>query len=122
MSLMRTAFWLGLLIMVLPIDQDPADKENTPKVSAWQAIGAAQTVYSDISGFCSRNPSACETGEAMAKTFTNKTKASVKVIYDYLSEPEAGTEQAPAADTLTPEDRAIDAPDPISKLIQEKSA
>ena len=44
MSLMRTAFWLGLLIMVLPIDQDPADKANTPEVSAWQAIGAAQTV------------------------------------------------------------------------------
>ncbi len=109
MSLMRTAFWLGLLIMVLPIEQDPADKAETPDVTAWQALGAAQAVYTDLSGFCGRNPAACETGEAAAKTFGNKAKASVKVIYNYLSDEDKASagpmpaRSAPARDAETRE-------------------
>jgi len=49
MFLIRTAFWLVVLVLLLPTDKD---QQN-------QIYGTAQTAVSDFAGFCDRNPQTC---------------------------------------------------------------
>ncbi|MXN65731.1 hypothetical protein GR183_12520 [Stappia sp. GBMRC 2046] len=83
--LLRTAFWIGLVILLLPIDTGSQD-DATAGVSPWQALSAAQSTVSDISSFCTRNPNACETGGQALRTFGAKARESARLVYEYLDE------------------------------------
>ncbi|PLX39044.1 MAG: hypothetical protein C0606_00410 [Hyphomicrobiales bacterium] len=109
MSLIRTAFWLCLLIAVLPIEPDTSDNTAQTDISTWEAIGAAQSIYSDISGFCERNPATCETGQSAANAFSNKAKASAKALYEYLNDDETAA-PAPVPASTEPAGKVSPAP------------
>lgn len=53
MFLIRTAFWLVVLVLLLPTDKD---QQN-------QIYGTAQTAVNDVAGFCDRNPQTCATSQ-----------------------------------------------------------
>lgn len=53
MFLIRSAFWLVILVLLLPTDKD---QQN-------QIYGTAQAAVSDVAGFCSRNPQTCATSQ-----------------------------------------------------------
>ncbi len=59
--LLRLAFWLGLVLVLLPRDKTP-EADNTPQVSASDAVSAATATINDMGQFCKRQPSACEVG------------------------------------------------------------
>lgn len=108
--LLRTAFWIGLVILLLPIDT--GSQEDAPVgVSPWQALSAAQSTVSDISSFCTRNPGACETGGQALRTFGAKARESARLVYEYLDDGTSG--EAPdgllttgSTGTLTADDLA----------------
>src|SRR5258708_31966136 len=59
--LLRMAFWLGLVLVLLPREKTP-ESEKLPQLNASEAVSAATAAVSDMSQFCKRQPAACELG------------------------------------------------------------
>ena len=113
MFLIRTGFWLALLLLVLPIDVEQDETSPQAPISTFQALGAAQSVVSDIAGFCDRNESTCATGNAAIQHISQKAKASAKLVYEYLdgtpeNSPPPVAETTGTNETLTSADREPD--------------
>ncbi len=102
--LLRVAFWLSIVVLLLPADPSTGDK--APRVSAIEALSAAQTTVSDVSQFCDRNPDVCVTGNAALHVFGDKVRYGAKLLYGAFGDHTAstGASVAPASGTLTPAD------------------
>jgi hypothetical protein len=81
--LIRTAFWLSIVIMLLPT---PDSMKSEGGVGATQAIGAASATMADMKQFCVRQPDACEVGTQALTQFGHKAQASAKWLYEFLGE------------------------------------
>lgn len=104
--LLRTTFWIALVILLLPIDTGEND-DKSAAISPIDAIVAAQSTVSDISGFCSRNPSTCETGGHALQAFGAKARESARLVYEYLDDATAtpaGGQVSPGRSTLSAAD------------------
>ena len=86
MILIRIAFWLVILILLLP----------TSKQEQLAVYGTAESAVKDISSFCDRNPGACEKGMAAIDTFTQKAKFGFRMVVDFVK----GTDSAEGSDKL----------------------
>ena len=104
MFLVKVAFWLVVVLLFLPMDNEAAPLPEAP--SAFEAVGAARDTVSDLSGFCIRNPQACATGLEVVRLIGAKAEQGARLLGDYLDEPPAVDEEA--ADTLTLTDRSPD--------------
>ncbi len=82
--LFKTAFWLSLVILLVPADPETKAQSDEPDISSLQAIGAAQQAYVDMTMFCKRNPQTCETGGAALDIFEAKARTGARMVYDYL--------------------------------------
>lgn len=107
MFLIRTAFWLAVIIFFIPVDDEIAARDQASSaIGTFEAIGAAQATWSDVSGFCERNPDVCNIGGRVAHTFKLKAQSGALLVLDFFGED--GEADAPrlAADqgTLKPED------------------
>jgi Family of unknown function (DUF5330) len=83
--LLRMAFWLGLVLILLPTgssQREPAASE----VDASDAISAASATVQDLRGFCGRQPGACTVGSQVATAIGYKAQAGAKMLYDLLTE------------------------------------
>lgn len=83
--LLRCAFWIALVLLILPIDTGEDGKESAG-INPVTAFFAAQSTISDLSGFCERNPQTCETGGQAISQISAKAKVSARMIYEYLDE------------------------------------
>src|SRR3954471_17352233 len=91
--LLRTAFWLSIVIALLP---SPESMKPESGVGAAQAVSAASATFSDMSQFCARQPDACQVGSQALTHFGHKAQASAKWLYEKLTS--KGSEQTgPAA-------------------------
>lgn len=77
--LLRTAFWFGLVLLVMPITPPATDESGQP-VGALQALLAARTAVADIRGICEREPEVCETGRAAIRTIGVRAKAAIDMF------------------------------------------
>ncbi|WP_370674788.1 DUF5330 domain-containing protein [Pleomorphomonas sp. PLEO] len=87
MFLLRTAFWLSVVIFLIPVDHTAEQQAQTARVQpigALEAATAAQATFSDMSGFCGRNPTACEIGGRVATTFLLKAQTGARMVYDFI--------------------------------------
>lgn len=113
MFLIRTAFWLALVILLIPVSRDGASGDETagPEISPIEAFQAARHTVSDLAGFCDRNPDTCRTGSAVVRVFGQKAQAGALMVYEYLADGgdgETGTQGLrEAVDTLSLEDRDV---------------
>src|SRR6202012_981926 len=71
--LLRLAFWLGLVLALLPREKTP-ESEKLPQISASQAVQAATAAVSDMSQFCKRQPQACEVGGQAASVIGQRAE------------------------------------------------
>ena len=83
--LLRMAFWLGIVLVLLPSGAAPRGA-STSEIGASDAISAASATVSDLKGFCSRQPDACTVGSHVATAIGYKAQAGAKVLYDFLTE------------------------------------
>jgi hypothetical protein len=83
MFLIRTAFWLSVVILLLPT---PESMKTDSGIGTAQAVSAASATVSDMKQFCVRQPEACEIGSQALTQFGHKAQASAKWVYDYLTE------------------------------------
>jgi hypothetical protein len=116
--LLRMAFWLGLVLVLLPRDKTP-ESEKLPQVGATEAVSAATAAVSDMSQFCKRQPAACEVGGQAATMIGQRAQAGARKLYQIITDKRApdhtgsigGAENADPQladaaerDTLTPDD------------------
>ncbi len=87
--LIRAAFWLSLVILILPAEQSAKDEKA--HLSTAQALAVAQATLNDFTTFCSRQPDVCAAGEVAIENFSAKARYGAKQLYMYLD-----SDQAPA--------------------------
>jgi hypothetical protein len=120
--LLRMAFWLGLVLVLLPRDKTP-ESDKLPQVGASQAVSAATAAVSDMSQFCKRQPAACVVGGQAAVVIGHRAQEGARKLYQIITDKRAsdhtgsigGVEGADAApmemaprDTLTPDDLQVE--------------
>jgi hypothetical protein len=115
--LLRMAFWLGLVLVLLPREKTP-ESDKLPQLGASEAVSAATAAVSDMSQFCKRQPAACEVGGQAATVIGQRAQAGARKLYQIITDKRAsdhtgsiGVEHADASaveaaprDTLTPDD------------------
>jgi hypothetical protein len=107
MFLIRTAFWLAVVVMLIPVDENvarEAEASAAAPIGAFEAVGAAQATIDDMGGFCARNPDVCEVGGRVATTFALKAKTGAEMLSTFLDDQLSGADAAADAGTLTPAD------------------
>lgn len=113
--LIRMTFWMGLVLVLLPTGQT-TDDNKLPKVSTGDAVSAAAAAVSDMSQFCTRQPTACEVGDKAATVIGHRAQAGARKIYQMITDKKnpdqtgsiaRATAASASRDTLTPADRDI---------------
>jgi Family of unknown function (DUF5330) len=94
--LLRMTFWLGLVLILLPIGSAQRSPSGS-EVSATDAISAASATVGDLRGFCGRQPDACSVGAQMATAIGYRAQAGAKMLYEALSEAMAPRETGSVA-------------------------
>jgi hypothetical protein len=74
MFLIRTVFWLIILVLLLPTN---AQQQS-------QVYGTAQAAVKDVSGFCERNPSVCATGKEAFEVFVQKARFGAEMLIGFV--------------------------------------
>ncbi len=120
--LLRMAFWLGLVLVLLPREKTP-ESQKLPQIGASEAVSAATAAVSDMSQFCKRQPAACEVGGQAATAIGQRAEDGARKLYRIITDKKAPdhtgsigsvestdpalADQAPR-DTLTPDDLAAE--------------
>lgn len=94
--LLRMAFWLGLVLVLLPTDKTP-DQDKGPQIGASDAISAATAAVSDMSQFCNRQPAACTVGGQAATVIGARAQSGAKKVYQFITDKPDKNEKAPDA-------------------------
>ena len=93
--LIRAAFWLSLVIVLLPTPESA--KMPEAGIGAAQAVTAASATVSDMSQFCTRQPEACQVGSHALTYLGYKAQASAKWVYEkFTSKTEPAGPATPA--------------------------
>jgi hypothetical protein len=99
--LLRIAFWLSIVILLLP--GDPERGEDAPSVTVLELMIAARDIVWDISNLCDRNPDLCATGGEVGQLIAEKARYNIGQLTEYLA-----ADDAPAdGNTLTAGDVAV---------------
>jgi len=81
---LRAIFWFSLVVMLLPVRNDLTQPGSTD-VSGKQTFVLIQSVASDLSGFCGRNPLSCDTAKGLANQFGVRIQAHAESLGEYLT-------------------------------------
>jgi len=102
--LIRTAFWLMIIVLLLPTDQQQRS----------EVYGTAQAAaVHDVATFCDRNPETCARGKDAFSVFVQKAQFGARMLMDLINGRTGADDQdSPAQDqdTLSPEASALFAP------------
>jgi hypothetical protein len=83
--LLRMAFWLGLVLVLLPREKTP-ESDKVPQVGASEAVSAATAAVSDMGQFCKRQPAACEVGGQAATVIGQRAQDGARKIYKIITD------------------------------------
>jgi len=88
--LLRMAFWLTLVLALLPTGNSQPAK--SPKITASDAVVAAGATVSDMSHFCDRQAEACAVSAQAATIIGQRAQAGAKMVFDFISDQMARNE------------------------------
>jgi len=74
MFLIRTAFWLMILVLLLPSDKDQQNK----------IYGTAEATVNDVAGFCDRNPQTCVTGQDAFEVLVQEAQYGAQMLMGFV--------------------------------------
>jgi hypothetical protein len=117
MFLLRTAFWIGVVLALLPTFGPKQSAPQAAGVGATEAVTVASATFADMIQFCNRQPDACAAGAQFASVFGQRAQAGAKMLYEIVGEKlakaDAGAEDVPTGgvklsqSTLTSADLAL---------------
>jgi len=106
--LLRMAFWLGLVLVLLP--SGSSQRPQGSQVAASEAISAASATVGDLRQFCARQPDACTVGSHVASQLGSRAQAGARMLYEFMTETlkrkDAGNDNT-ARDGKSAADRAV---------------
>jgi hypothetical protein len=120
--LLRMAFWLGLVLVLLPREKTP-ESEKLPQIGVSEAVQAATAAVSDMSQFCKRQPAACQVGGEAATAIGARAQEGARKLYQTITDKKSPdhtgsighvddadpvTANAAPRDTLTPNDLVVE--------------
>jgi len=81
--LLRMAFWLGVVCVLLP---SAGSHSSAPEaqINAKEAVTVASAAVSDMRGFCDRQPNACAVGGKVASALGHKAEAGARTLYRFI--------------------------------------
>jgi hypothetical protein len=107
MRLIRAAIYLGVIAFLLPSPPEQPAAQNAalgmagaapaPGASNGDLLAAAVDAVDDVSGFCTRQPTVCDTARILLVKLEAKAKYGMRLIYQWAETPEPAT--PPAAGT-----------------------
>src|SRR5258707_5064647 len=86
--LLRMAFWLGLVLVLLPREKTP-ESDKLPQIGASEAVSAATAAVSDMTQFCKRQPAACEVGGQAATVIGQRAQEGARKLYKIITDKKA---------------------------------
>ena len=92
--LLRMAFWLGLVLVLLPREKTP-ESDKVPQIGASEAVSAATAAVSDMGQFCKRQPAACEVGGQAATAIGQRAQDGARKFYKIITKQESRTDKKP---------------------------
>jgi hypothetical protein len=95
--LLRMAFWLGVVCMLLPSGGSKSDSPEV-QINATQAVTLASAAVSDMRGFCDRQPDACKVGGKVVVAIGHKAEAGARTLYEFVTT-KISAKSAPAQKT-----------------------
>jgi hypothetical protein len=114
--LLRMAFWVGLVLVLLPREKTP-ESDKVPQIGAAEAVQAATAAVQDMTQFCKRQPAACEVGGQAATVIGQRAQDGARKLYQIITDKRAPdhtgsiggntdalTAEAVSRDTLMPDD------------------
>src|SRR6202049_2542583 len=105
--LLRMAFWLGVLLVLLPREKTP-ESEKLPHRGAAEAVSAASAAVSDMSQFCKRQPAACEVGGQAATVIGQRAQDGARKLYQIITDKRSPDHTSSIGDPLPAEVAARD--------------
>lgn len=85
MFLIRVAFWLGLVVLLLPTDERQQAR----------LYGTAVATVERVSTFCERNPQACAVGAEVWATFLRKAEFGARMAIEIVTSSGRRDEERP---------------------------
>ena len=76
MFLIRTAFWLTLIILLLPTNESQQR----------DVYGSAEATVKDFGAFCTRNPQVCDKSKEAFDVFSQKAQFGAKMLMDFVAD------------------------------------
>jgi hypothetical protein len=73
--LLRTAFWLMIIVLLLPTDERQRS----------EVYGTAQAAVNDIATFCDRNPETCAKGKDAFGVLVQKAQFGARMLMDLIN-------------------------------------
>jgi len=98
MFLLKAAFWLGLVLVLLPTGSKK-QADEAPQISAAEAASAATSAVADLSRFCTRQPETCTVGSQVASILAQRAQDGAAMVYEFISE---RRDAAPAGNETIP--------------------
>ena len=83
--LVRVAFWLGLVCVLLPGSGSKSGPELS-SVDTLKAMSAAGATVADMRGFCDRQAEACAVGGQVAEVLGHRAQEGAKTIVEFISQ------------------------------------
>ncbi|MBX9711937.1 MAG: DUF5330 domain-containing protein [Xanthobacteraceae bacterium] len=117
--LLRMAFWLGLVFVLLPTDKTP-DADKGPKVDAAEAVTAAGAAVSDMAQFCNRQPTACAVGGQAASVVGARVQAGAKKAYQFFTDKIEKSEKPDTAEKADKGEKTANDAEPVKKAMPSR--
>jgi hypothetical protein len=105
--LLRMAFWLGLVLVLLPREKTP-ESDKLPQLGASEAVSAATAAVSDMSQFCKRQPAACEVGGQAATVIGQRAQDGARKLYHIITDKTEKTDKPEKTDKKATDKKAPD--------------
>lgn len=83
--LLRLAFWLGLVLVLLPREKTP-ESQKLPQITASEAVQAATAAVTDMGHFCTRQPGACKVGGQAASIIGQRAQDGARMLYQIMTD------------------------------------
>ena len=100
--LLRMAFWLGLVLVLLPREKTP-ESEKLPQIDASQAVQAVTSAVSDMGQFCKRQPQACEVGGQAATVIGVRAQEGARKLYQSITDKKPNGDKKSEGDKKAPD-------------------
>lgn len=78
MFVLRSFFWLAILLMLLPASSD--GEEPPPRVDMLRAAFSFRILIQDMTGVCARHPEACATSREALAHFGRKLETGAGIV------------------------------------------